>query len=159
MKDWLSRCVGFVIALPYALAIWVSSPFVGKKRAVGFWGPRVTSLAKRVVVLSLPRIRNASEFDQFRLKLEANMRLWRSIYDVSVNRLDDDTVQLYITNCPFCETFDRLRLSEVKPFVCQGDWEAAEVHSDKWKFERDHQIGTGDAFCDHTYKRLRIEAH
>jgi hypothetical protein len=159
MKDWLSRCVGLVIALPHALAVWVSSPFVGKKRAVEFWGPCVTSLAKHLVVLSLPKIKDASEFDQFGPKLEANMQAWKSIYDVSVKRLDDDTVQLHITNCPFCETFDRLRLAEMNPFVCQGDWQAAEVHSDKWEFERAHQIGTGDAFCDHTYKRLEPKTH
>jgi hypothetical protein len=29
----------------------------------------------------------------------------------------------------------------------------AEANQDKWLFERNHQIGTGDAFCDHTYKR------
>ncbi len=159
MKNLLSRCVGLVIALPYALAVWASSPFVGKKRAVEFWGAYVTFLAKRLVVLSLPKMRDASEFDQFGPKLEANMRPWRSIYDFSIKRLDDDTVQLYVTNCPFCETFDRLRLSEMNPFVCQGDWEAAEVHSDKWGFERAHQIGTGDTFCDHTYKKLKSEAH
>ncbi|MCP4539641.1 MAG: L-2-amino-thiazoline-4-carboxylic acid hydrolase [Chloroflexi bacterium] len=157
MKDWLSRCVGLVIALPYALAVWGSSLFVGKKKAVEFWGPYAAFLAKHLVVLSLPRMRDASEFDQFGPKLEANLWAWRSIYDVSVKHLDDDTVQLYITNCPFCETFDMLRLSEMNPFVCQGDWVAAEVHSDKWGFERTHQIGTGDAFCDHTYKRLKPE--
>ena len=49
-------------------------------------------------------------------------------------------------------------LLEMKPFVCQGDWDAARVHADKWVFERAHQIGTGDAFCDHTYKRLKAGA-
>ena len=37
--------------------------------------------------------------------------------------------------------------------MCQADWEIAKDNRDKWTFERSYQIGTGDSFCDHTYKR------
>ena len=154
MQQMFRRCVGLMVALPYGLAVWASALFVGRERAVAFWGSRVAAFAKRLVMLTLPRLENPSEFDQFGPRLKTNMRPWRSIYDFSVECVDRDTVQLLVSNCPFCEAFDTMGLSEIKPFVCQGDWEAAAVHSDKWTFEREHQIGTGDAFCDHTYKRL-----
>ena len=155
MRKLLRRCVGLVIALPYGLAVWVSSLFIGKERAVAFWGPRVAASAKQLVVLTLPRLKNASEFDQFGPRPKINMRPWRPIYDFSVECVDRDTVQLLVSNCPFCEALDAMGLSEMNPFVCQGDWDAAGLHADKWVFERVHQIGTADAFCDHTYKRLK----
>jgi hypothetical protein len=155
MRNLFRRCIGLVIALPYAFGVSAFSLFVGRKRAVAFWGPRVAAFAKRLVVLTLPRLKNPSEFDQFGPRLKSNMRPWRPIYDFSVECVDRDTVQLLVSNCPFCEAFDAMGLSEMKPFVCQGDWDAARVHAGKWVFERAHQIGTGDAFCDHTYKRLK----
>jgi hypothetical protein len=155
MRKLLRRCVGLAIALPYGLAVWVSSILVERERAVVFWGARVAAFAKRLVVLTLPRLENPAEFDQFGPRLQNNMRPWRAIYDFSVECVNRDTVQLLVSNCPFCEAFDAMGLSEMKPFVCQGDWDAARVHADKWVFERAHQIGTGDAFCDHTYKRLQ----
>ena len=35
------------------------------------------------------------------------------------------------------------------------DWAIARDNADKWKFERNYQIGTGDSYCDHTYKRVQ----
>lgn len=157
MKKLFRLGLGLMIAVPYGLAVRITALFVGKERAVAFWGPYVTALAKRLVALTLPRLKSASEFDQFGPTLKAKMRPWRPAYDFSVECVDEDTVQLLVRNCPFCEAFDALGLSEMNPFVCQGDWDAARVYADKWAFERQHQIGTGDAFCDHTYKRLKTE--
>jgi hypothetical protein len=158
MKKLFRLSVGLLIAVPYALAVRVTALFAGKERAVAFWGPYVAAFAKRLVVLTLPRLKSTAEFDRFGAMLKANLRPWRPIYDFSVECIDEDTVQLLVRNCPFCEAFDTLGLSEMRPFVCQGDWEAARVYADKWAFEREHQIGTGDAFCDHTYKRLEARA-
>jgi len=47
-----------------------------------------------------------------------------------------------------------LGMPELAPYICEGDWAKARSNSHKWGFERMHQIGTGDAFCDHTYKRI-----
>jgi hypothetical protein len=58
-------------------------------------------------------------------------------------------------NCPFCEVLAALGLSRLSPYVCQGDWAFAEENKNCWGFERDHQIGTGNRFCDHTYRRLK----
>ncbi|MDY6906077.1 MAG: hypothetical protein SWH61_15500 [Thermodesulfobacteriota bacterium] len=34
-------------------------------------------------------------------------------------------------------------------------WQAKHKNAEHWDFERNHQIGGGDAFCDHTYIRKR----
>ncbi len=62
-------------------------------------------------------------------------------------------IVLNYSNCLLCEGFFTLRMSEIGPYLCQSDWEIAKENVDKWDFERNHQIGTGDKYCDHTYKR------
>jgi hypothetical protein len=46
---------------------------------------------------------------------------------------------------------------ELNSYVCQGDWEIAKEHKGKWEFEREHEIGKGDSYCDHTYKRITVQ--
>jgi hypothetical protein len=46
-------------------------------------------------------------------------------------------------------------LSYLNPHICEGDWAKANENRKKWLFERTHQIGTGDSFCDPTYLRKK----
>ncbi len=114
----------------------------------------MTAYAKLFVNLTLPNIRDASEFDRFASRLKANFRhRWRFIYDYAIAHEDRDRLALRFSNCPFCDVLNQVGLAELRPYVCQGDWAAAKDNADKWTFERRHQIGTGDDFCDHTYLR------
>ena len=47
-----------------------------------------------------------------------------------------------------------LGFSELTHFVCDADWEIANENEDKWLFKREHQLATGDLYCDHTYLRV-----
>lgn len=157
MKNIFRQGIGFLVGAPFILLTSLSSLFIGKERAVKLWGPLFTSYAKWIVKLTVPKIKNASEFDRFSSRLKARFRLWRPIYDYSVAYEDRDTLKMNFSNCPFCEVLRSIGLSELEPYVCQGDWAVAEDYADKWTFERQHQIGTGDSFCDHTYKRRQVD--
>jgi predicted ArsR family transcriptional regulator len=85
----------------------------------------------------------------------AGSRIRRS--GIQVPHEDDDTLALKYANCPFCETFNLLGLPEMGAHVCQSDWEIAKDNADLWDFERSHQIGTGDEYCDHTYLRKQAQ--
>jgi hypothetical protein len=159
VKALFRRLVGLAVALPFAASVWLLTPFVGRERAIARCGPWGTALAAWLVDhLLLPRLSDAAAFDTFGPRLGARVRWWRPFYDVSVLQPDADRVQLHITSCLFCEAFATLGLAEINPYVCQGDWEAARRHAGLWRFERRHQIGTGDAFCDHTYCRMVADA-
>lgn len=154
MKHVFRQIIGFVIGAPFIVLTYGSAGVVGKRRAIRFWGPAMTAYAKLFVKLTLPRIRDASEFDRFASRLKANFhQWWRFLYDYGVTYEDRDTLALRFANCPFCEVLKGVGLSELRPYVCQSDWAAASDNAKKWTFERQHQIGTDDAYCDHTYKR------
>lgn len=153
MKKIFRQLVGFIVVVPFALMTYIFSLFIGRERAVKFWGPSFTSIAKSSLKWFIPNIKDASEFDRFAPGMKANQKFWKPIFDFSIASPDSNTVKLHVTNCPFCEVLRTLGLSEMTPYVCQGDREFAKDHADKWDFERMHQIGTGDSFCDHTYKR------
>ena len=153
MKKNFRQCIGFIVGSPFIVMTYLSSIFIGKEKAVKLWGPALTSYAKLIVKLTVPKIKNASEFNRFSSGLKARFRLWSPVYDYSVAYEDSNTLKMHFSNCPFCEVLKTLGLSGLNPYVCQGDWAAAKDYADKWGFERSHQIGTGDSFCDHTYKR------
>ena len=153
MKNPFRQIVGFMLVSPFGLMVSVFALFIGRQSAIKFWGPSLTLLAKRAVNFTVPKIESASEFDLFKSKLLANLESWKPLFDVSIAHQDKNTLKLHMTNCPFCEVSNHLGLSEFGPYICQGDWEVAKDNADKWDFERQHQIGTGDSFCDHTYKR------
>lgn len=153
MKTLFRQVIGVIVAGPFIIMTSLSSLFIGKEKAVKLWGPLLTSYAKWFVKLTVPTIQKASEFDRFASRLKARFRLWRSLYDYSVAYEDRNTLKMHFSNCPFCEVLKNIGLSELRPYVCQGDWAAAKDNAEKWTFERQHQIGTDDSFCDHTYKR------
>lgn len=153
MKYIFRQLIGFLVGAPFIAFIYLSAWVVGKHRAIQFWGPAMTGYAKFFVKMTLPKIQNASEFPQFASQLKARFRLWKPVYDYSVAYEDQNTLKMRFVNCPFCEALKSVGLPDLTPYVCQGDWAAAKDNADKWSFERQHQIGTGDDFCDHTYKR------
>lgn len=80
-------------------------------------------------------------------------RLWKPLYDIAVTEETRDVFRIRVSNCPFCEVLNSAGLREFSPSLCEGDWTVARENAGKWDFERTHQIGTGDDFCDHTYLR------
>jgi hypothetical protein len=149
------RCaVGFVIVAPFVVATKLLTPVVGAQRAVAIIGPLATALAKLSLKLSMPRIGAKEDFDRFALKMERTLMLWKPLFDVEIAERNEDLLKLRISNCPFCDVLSACGHSRLSPYVCQGDWAFAEANKERWAFHRSHQIGTGDRFCDHTYKRL-----
>ena len=154
MKRMIRNTVTLILFSPLILLIHLTSLFIGKERAFNAWSPRMTHVAKKVVRMFVPDIASARDFDQLPSKMKSRLWFWRLLYDIKITEDTKDTFQLHLGNCPFCEVFSYTGLSKLNPYVCQGDWAFAAENKDKWRFERKHQIGTGDSFCDHTYRRI-----
>lgn len=153
MKKFIRNTIVALLFSPLIILVYLTSIFIGKNKAIISWGPFVTLLAKQSLRFWVPRIENAKEFDKFPSKMKANFWLWRPLYDFKLAEETNDTFKLNVWNCPFCEVLNMAGLPGMSPYVCKGDWDLANENKDKWIFEREHQIGTGDSFCDHTYKR------
>ena len=155
MKKIFRTTIGYVIVSPFAVAFQFLALFLGQEKAIDVVGPRLTKSAKRSLKYWVPRIDNAGDFDSFPTRMKQNFRLWEPLFDIEILKESNDVFQLRVSNCPFCEALNRLGMSKLSPYVCEGDWAIARDSADKWKFERTYQIGTGDSYCDHTYKRLQ----
>jgi hypothetical protein len=155
MKHTMRQIIGLMFAVPYVLTIRFLSLFMEKENALQMIGQHLTSLAKRSLRYWVPYIKDSSEFDLLRSRMRKNLRFWSPFFDVSIVKDDSDTFGVKVFNCPFCEAFIKLGTPELAPYVCQGDWEKAKSNQKKWQFERSCQIGTGDSFCNHTYKRIK----
>jgi hypothetical protein len=147
--------LGLIVVLPTVIKVYALAPLIGKEKAIGHCGPKVTALAKWSLRFWVPKLKDASEFDLFAARMKDRFWLWKLFYDIAVVQEDQNTFGLRVGNCPFCEAFNSFGLSALGPYLCQGDWEIAKENADKWRFKREHQIGTGDDFCDHTYLRKR----
>ncbi len=157
IKKYLGLSIGFLSIWSSILTTKILSLFVGRERAVAIYGPYLTLVTTKLLkLIYLPKIKDASEFDLFKSKMKSRFWYWKLLLDFSVPYEDNDTIQFNFTYCPFCAVLMKCGYSDLAPYVCQGDWEAAKDYSDKWSFERQHQIGTGDSFCDHTYKRKQV---
>jgi hypothetical protein len=155
MINLLRNIITALLLGPLLILIRLTALFLGKEKAVLYWGPFITSLAKRSLRFWTPEIETSSDFATFASKMKANFWLWRPFFDISVVEDTNDTLKIKVGHCPICEVFNMAGLPDLNPYFCQADWAKAEENRDKWMFEREHQIGTGDSFCDHTYKRKK----
>ena len=155
MKNILRKIFGSIIVTPFVIISKSLSIFIGQERAIEFIGPTATRLAKLSLKLWVPKIDDSMDFDSFPTKMKKNLRLWRPFYDIEISEESKDVFKLHVSNCPFCEALNRIGLSKLSAYVCQGDWAIAQDNTDKWIFERSYQIGTGDSYCDHTYRRIQ----
>lgn len=146
---------GYMVVSPIFISSKLLSLFVGPDKAVETIGPAVTQLAKLSLKFWVPTINSSKDFDLFSAKMKRNFRFWKPFYDVKICEENDDIFKLHVSNCPFCVALNRLGLSKLSEYVCEGDWAVARENFDKWRFERNNQIGTGNTFCDHTYKRIK----
>ena len=150
--------MGLTVAFPFFVLIHISALFVGREKAVAYWGPYASWMLTTIVeFVFIPKISHPEEFDTFTREIERNTKRFGYLYDITVTHHDSDTIALRFENCLHCAAFESLGFPDVNPHICQGDWDIARRNRDVWDFERDHQIGTGDAFCDHTYKRKVAE--
>jgi len=143
-----------MLVSPFVIVSKFLSIFLGHEKAIEVVGPILTKSAKRSLKFWVPDIESAMDFDYFPAKMKKNFRLWEPFYDIEISEESNDVFKLKVTNCPFCEALNRLGMSKLSPYVCEGDWAIARDNAGKWKFERNYQIGTGDSYCDHTYKRI-----
>ncbi len=155
MKKMLRYIVILPIVLPFVVFVQIARVFVGKQKAVDLCAPLIISVAKFFLKIAVPHIERPEDFSVFRAKFKDNFWLWSPLYDFEVAEENEDLIRLNVRNCPFCELFQMSGLNEMNRHVCQGDWKLAREYEHVWKFERAHEIGKGDAFCDHTYLRLK----
>ncbi len=141
--------------LPFIIATKLLSFFLGQQKAITTMGPMITKFAKLVLRFWVPEINSPQDFDFFSEKMKKNFWIWKPFYDIQISEESKDVFKLHISNCPFCEVFNNFSVPKLSAYVCEGDWAISRDNSDKWIFERNHQIGTGDSFCDHTYKRIQ----
>ncbi len=154
MKKIFRYIIAFFILLPFIMFVHIARIFIGKEKAVSLCGPYATSIAKIFLKVMIPKIDKPEDFDLFRSKIKEKFWLWRPLYDFEIKEENENILKLNILNCPFCEMLSLAGVSELNSHVCQGDWEFAKDNKGKWEFEREHEIGKGDSFCDHTYKRI-----
>ena len=158
MIKLLRQLVGFIVIGPFIFSIKFLSLFVTREKAVAIVSPLIIKVAKLFVRILVPTVKNASDFDKLKDTITKRARRLWLFYDITIAEKNNNLLKLHVANCPFAEIAERLGYSDTGPFICQGDWELAKDNIDKWDFERKHQIGTGDSFCDHTYKRKEIKA-
>ncbi len=154
IKNFLRIIIGLIVATPFAILTYILSVFMSKQKAIKFLGPAATFFAKTGQQFFPPKIKDSSEFDKFKVKVKDKQKIWRILYDYQIEYPDENTVKLPVRNCPFADALKILKISEFGTYICQGDWEVAKDNSDKWKFERSCQIGTGGKICDFTYIRI-----
>ncbi len=155
MKRFLRNLIGGVMIGPLIVFVHLASVFIGKPRAVKLAGPLLTRIAKRSLRDWVPKISRPEEFDAFGSRMRSRFWLWKPLYDITVTEDTKDVFRIRVANCPFCEVLNNAGLKELSPCLCEADWAVARENAGKWDFERAHQIGTGDGFCDHTYLRKR----
>jgi hypothetical protein len=153
MKRTIRHVVAFAACALIIILIYLQAMFRGKRRAVRSFGPIMTKAAKRALRYWVPDIPDASRFNDFKGRMKRNFRLWGLLYDIDVAEDTPDTFKIHVRNCPFCDVFTFVGLSDINNYICKADWEIAEDNRGKWLFERQHTIEAGDRFCDHTYKR------
>lgn len=155
MKKIFRIIFGFIVVSPFIVAVKFLSVFLGEDKAIDFVGPFATKLAIQALKLWVPHIDNPEDFDSLPAKMKKNFWLWKPFYDIEILQETGDIFKLHLSNCPFCEVLNSFKLGRLGAYICKGDWAVAQENSDKWIFERNHQIGTGDSYCDHTYKRIK----
>lgn len=153
MKRFLRNMFVGVFLSPLIAYVHILFTLVGRDKAIRTVGRSLTYGAKRSLKYWVPVIASAVDFDEFTPKMKSRFWLWRILYDIDITKETKDCIMLRVSNCPFCEVLNVIGLKELSPYVCEGDWAIARENVDKWCFERKHQIGTGDSFCDHTYSR------
>ena len=120
--------------------------------------PLIIRTAKLFVGFVVPNIKSAADFDKLTDTITKRLQALWILYDVTFPEKNKNILKLHVVNCPVVEMAGRLGYRDIGPIICQGDWEVAKDNCDKWDFERQHQIGAGDSYCDHTYKRRTIKA-
>jgi len=154
MKQVFRKIFGIIVVSPFVVASKLLSIFLGEQKAIETIGPIVTDCAKQSLKFWVPKIDDPKDFDSFPSKMEKNFRIWKPFYDIKISEETNDVFKLHVSNCPFCEVLNKFGLKRLSAYVCEGDWAIAQDNSDKWIFKRNYQIGTGDKYCDHTYKRI-----
>jgi hypothetical protein len=151
MKRFIRNACVFIFFSPLIVFIHLSSLVVGKEKITRLIGPALTRVAKQSLWWWAPTIVRPEDFDIFVAVMKSLFHYWKPFYDISIAEETNDIFRLRISNCPFCEVFNSTGLNHLSPYVCESDWVVARDNKDMWGFERKHQIGSGDAFCDHTY--------
>jgi hypothetical protein len=153
MKMIFRKTIAFLLIAPAAMWTHLISLFIGKEKAANFCGPYFTLATKPFAWFLAPHINHAADFDHVFSGMQKKFWLWKLFFDFSIGKNTTDILQLNITYCPIQDMLKNLYFPELTLFVCDADWKIANENEDKWLFKREHQLATGDSYCDHTYLR------
>jgi hypothetical protein len=151
MKILFRKLAAFITLAPGLTGLYILSLLVGKEKAIKLSGPLFTFVTKPFARNWVPKIDSASDFDNFSIRMKKKFWLWKLFFDFSIVEDNSEVFKLNVTYCPICDVIKAFGLSDLTPFVCEADWQVAKENEDKWLFKREHQLSTGDSFCDHTY--------
>jgi hypothetical protein len=153
MKMIFRKTMAFLLIAPAVAWTHLISLFVGKEKAANFCGPYFTLATKPFARFLAPHINCAADFDRVSPGMQKNIWLWNLFFDVSISENTNDIFRLHVAYCPIQDMLTNLGFSELTQFVCDADRKIAKENEDKWLFQREHQLATGDSYCDHTYLR------
>ncbi|MFA6977728.1 MAG: L-2-amino-thiazoline-4-carboxylic acid hydrolase [Ignavibacteriaceae bacterium] len=151
MKILFRKLAAFIILAPGLTGVYFLSLLVGKEKAIKLYGPLFTFITLPFAGYWVPKIKSASDFGDFSKRTKKKFWLWKLFFDFSIVQDKNDVFKLNVTYCPICDVIKTFGLSDLTPFVCEADWRVAKENENKWLFKREHQLATGDSFCDHTY--------
>jgi hypothetical protein len=153
MIEILSWLFVFVFTLPFVLETYALGSFLGKKRAIQITGRQLTSAGGFVAGLIVPRVNSKQDFAVFREKIKRNFLLFEKILRVRIENETQDKIEFRIRFCPVTKMLTIFGLAGICKYSCAGDWKLAKKNRENWTFTRNQTIGTGGAYCDHTYSR------
>lgn len=85
MKNRFRIMMGLVVAFPFYCLIQVFSIFIGRERAVCFWGPVVTWIITVMAeIVLIPKVTSSLEFDDFATRMKRNINFLKPLYTVNV---------------------------------------------------------------------------
>ena len=145
---------GHLAMLPFVLLFHIFSALFGKRAAKKYIGNLLTGVSEIVVGFGIPKIGKSEDFPEFKKKIIRNFRMYKLLYDVKVEKEDEQSVEFRILNCPFTSALKNYGAAELCRFACAGDFRIAHKNRDKWQFKRTHSNGTDGKCCDHTYYSL-----
>jgi hypothetical protein len=154
MTKSISITFGSLFIFPFVLMVYSLTPLIGRMKAIQIVGKLLSNYAAFGLNLFLPKIKSSEEYFIFQRKIKENYLYLGKLYDLQVRSETLDTIEFRVNYCPIAILLKRFGMPELRKYSCAGDWILAQKNKNYWTFKRDHTIGTGGNFCNHTYCRF-----
>jgi hypothetical protein len=145
--------LGYLFVVPFAFLTYGLMPFLGRQRAIGRVGKLLTKTTVFCLGLLVPDISSPSEFAVFQKRIKRNFMFLSPLYDLKIARHTENGIEFNVHHCFVTSALKKAGLSDMCHYACAADWVVAKKNKECWEFSRQHTIGTGGPFCNHTYMR------